>query len=317
MNRRVVPSGAVRERASATPRVGPLPAEKERTERRAVAAVVAPEPWSLRDTQLWFAERVMIGGSEPRVLDDVEAARRLTPGPRLTALERFEIYRGSYHARLVECLADDYPVLQHALGEGAFDALCRCYITRHPSRGPNLNAFGGILPSFCRFEAAEPFPGRTFVADLAALEWAIVEVIHAPCGEPLTLEGLGHIPASAWADAYLEAHAAVRLMRFDHPVNAYFQAVRDGADAAWPSPCASAIAIYRSGATVWRMDLTEPMFDVLSALLAREPLGASLERAQRAFASVDPEEVGLRVTGWFREWIAGGLFRRVVANRGG
>ena len=78
-----------------------------------------------------------------RTTKDVE--RFVTPGPRLTAAERFDIYRSGYHARLVECLLDDYPVLAAMLDrddEGQFGALCRAYVDRHPSASPNLNGFG-------------------------------------------------------------------------------------------------------------------------------------------------------------------------------
>ena len=38
---------------------------------------------------------------------------------------------------------------------------------------------------FCRTEAA-PFDAKDFAADLAALEWALVEVLHAGTAPPLS-----------------------------------------------------------------------------------------------------------------------------------
>jgi hypothetical protein len=311
MNRHVVEVGALHERASATPG---LPARAKVVSAAVPARVErapATEDTSLHGTQLWFARAVMTPESEPPAAGDDDIARRLTAGPGLSAAERLEIYRRGYHARLVECLADDYPVLKHALGDPAFEDLCRAYIARHPSEGPSLNLFGRAMAPFCRFEAPAPFPLRDFAGDLASLEWAIVEVIHAASRDPLTLEGLRDLPPEAWVGARLVPNGALRMLRFAHPVNAYFQAYREGSDPTLPGSEPSATVVYRSGPTVWRMDLTVPMYDILSALVAGEPLAAALGRAESALAGMDPAEASQRVTHWFREWVSGGLFSAV------
>jgi Putative DNA-binding domain len=269
---------------------------------------------TLREKQLWFAGAMTRPASERETVVDNETAELLTAGPRLTALERFEIYRRGYYARLVECLADDYPALQHALGEESFDSICRTYIARFPSHGPSLNAFGRHMPVFCGdpdvLSALSVPPG--FAADLAKLEWAIVEVIHAPSSPPLTLDDLREIQADAWAGARLAPNTALRLLRLQYPVNAYFQAFRDGNDPRIPSTEASATAVYRSGPTVWRWDLSPAMIDVLSALIAGETLGESLARAAPHVVSLSEAEATGQVMGWFREWVASGLFVTVA-----
>jgi hypothetical protein len=239
---------------------------------------------TLRDEQLWFARAVMTGAA----LD--EADRRLTAGPRLGPRERLDVYRRGYESRLVECLADDYPVLEVARGDEAFEALCRAYVARFPSVAPNLNAYGRHMPEMC----------AGFEADLARLEWAIVEVIHEPSRAPMTMESLGAVPEETWPGAHLVASQALRLLTLEYPANDYFQAVRDGHAPAIPGPAASATVVYRSGLTVWRMGLTPPMHRVLAALVAGQPLEASLSLAEG-----EPPE---QVTAWFREWISSGLF---------
>jgi Putative DNA-binding domain len=314
VNRYLVDSTGMHERASASPtRPGP-PARPAAPSK--VGEQVAERPVTLRDLQVWFVRAVTTPESEPAAASDAAAARVLTAGPRSSAIERLEIYRQGYHSRLIECLADDYAVLQHALGTPAFEELCRAYVARHPSSGPSLNFFGRHLAEFCRNSSPRTLaPSRAFAADLAALEWAIVEVIHAPSSDPLTLEGLHDVPLDAWATARLVANPALRLLRFDHPVNAYLQAFRSApaaAPIALPGPSPSATVVYRSGPTVWRMDLTVPMFDVLSALVAGETLGDALARAETSLGDIDEQEAGARVLGWFREWVGSGLFSRVV-----
>jgi hypothetical protein len=318
VNRHSVDIDTVRERASATPgglgsRVQRAPAGLDRTtaEGAPFAGPAGVASGALREEQLWFARAIMTPESAPAAVSDEDARRRLTSGPRLGAQERLEIYRRGYHARLVECLADDYGVLRHALGECAFEDLCRAYIARHPSESPNLNGFGRKMEAFCRREAALPSPTCVVAADLAALEWAIVEVIHAPSSPALTPEDLGEVPVDAWPDARLVPNAALRLLCFETPVNAYFQAVREGNNPPLPSTCPSATVVYRSGPRVWRMDLTVPMFDVLSALVAGQTLGTSLSRAEASLGAIEEEEAAARVLGWFREWVGSGLFVRV------
>ncbi len=142
----------------------------------------------------------------------------------------------------------------------------------------------------------------------------MVEVVHAPGAEPFTLQGMGDVPAERWATARLVTTPALRLLRSHYPVNAFFQAFRDGKTPSLPAPEAEATVVYRSGPTVWRMDLTEPMFELLQALAAGESLSASLERAAGALAGVSEEAAGERVTAWFREWVGSGLFAGIEGS---
>ncbi|HEX7670433.1 MAG TPA: hypothetical protein VF395_12645, partial [Polyangiaceae bacterium] len=153
-------------------------------------------------------------------------------------------------------------------------------------------------------------PARQFLSELAALEWALVEVIHAETPPPLDLGALQALPPEAWATAWFEPSAAVRLHRFSHPVNRYFQKCRVSDEAPpIPEPEAAATVVYRHGLTVWRMDLTSAMARVLEALLGRVPIGDALGRL--GVDESDPAaiaEAERSVMVWFREWVSSGLF---------
>lgn len=286
--------------------------------RRGVVGAIADrersEGAALRAKQVWFAGAIMSPAAEQA---DADVTTILTEGPRLSASERLDVYRRAYVARLVECLADDYPSVKAALGEQCFESLCRAYVARHPSTSPNLNAYGRTMADFCREQSGSAdlwSAGATpaFAADLATLEWAMVEVIHAPSSATLTPSGLAQVPVERWADARLGMVPALRLLRFGHPVNAYLQALRQGEAPAVPGAAPSAVAVYRSGATIWRMDLSEPMFDLLRSLASGETLGTSLERAAARFEDVDEAGAVGRVMDWFREWVSSGLFSRIT-----
>ena len=272
----------------------------------------------LRDVQVWTVGAISGVGADA---DDQAVTRYVTAGPRLSAAERFDIYRSGYHARLLECLLDDYPVLAAMLdrdGDGQFAALCRAYVDRHPSASPNLNGFGRHMASFCREVALEAFPGFAavgpFASDLAALEWALVEVLHAETAPPLDIAALQALPPESWASARFIASDALRLLRFAYPVNAVFIANRiDEIVPEVPAPSPNAVAVYRKDMQLWRMDLTPAMLGVLEPLVAGKSLGEALETVEAE--CTDPDvlaQTGANLMVWFREWVDAGFFTRVV-----
>jgi hypothetical protein len=272
---------------------------------------------SLRDVQVWMVGAIT-GADADASAHDVE--KYVTAGPRLSAAGRFDIYRSGYHARLVECLLDDYPVLAAVLDDVAddqFAALCRAYVDRHPSASPNLNGFGRHMASFCREVQLEGFPGfdalRVFASELAALEWALVEVLHAETAAPLEISALQALPPEAWAGARFIKNEAIRVFRFEYPVNAVFIANRiDELVPEIPAPSPNAIAVYRKDMSLWRMELTPAMLGVLEPLLAGKSLGEALATIEAEVT--DPEvlaQTGANLMVWFREWVDAGFFTRI------
>ena len=238
-----------------------------------------PPVKTLRETQVWMVGAIT-GADADAPGTDLE--RFITPGPRMTATDRFEIYRSGYRARLVECLIDDYPVLAVMLGEEPFEALCHAYIERHPSASPNLNGFGRHMASFClevRLDGDRGLPEtfaalRLFASELATLEWALVEVLHAECAPPLQVAALQALPPDAWARARFIRSEALRLFRFEYPVNAVFIANRiEEIVPEVPARAPNALAVYRRDMQLWRMDLTPAMMGVLEPLIDGKTLG--------------------------------------------
>ena len=314
----------VRERASATPTrhgANATPpaqiAHAPRSSDPARAVHAPPIDVALRPLQHWFAAAVMhpdgvAAGVEQNSAGSVlavsvrEVERVLLPSSRLAGIDRLAIYGDAYRARLVECLADDYPALKYAMGDDAFEAMCLRYIARHPSQSPNLNSFGRHMAVFCRTEER---PLLRFEGDLAALEWAMVEVLHAPSAEKLDLATLATVPAERWAGARFLPSKAVRVLEFTYPVNAYFQAFRVDQAPSVPAAAWSATAVFRDGATIWRMDLGRAMHVLLMTLFGGTPLGPALEAL--AAAGQLTEEEGTEVMVWFRDWVGHGFFARI------
>lgn len=305
---------------------------------RASASVVAPSTSTptgpQRDVQPvegpfgelldWFSTVVTNPKSAADgIADAADVAERLgaehveaivKPTDRMSAVERMGIYQYAYHARLIGCLEDDYPVVADTLGPARFEVLARKYIEAHPSDRPNLNFFGRHFPAFVATQKAW-LDDAAFLADLARLEWALVEVLHAPPYDTVEMKALEALPSEAWADVRLPPSETLRLLELDHPANAFFTAHRQDAPIPIPDAEPSATAVYRKAYRLWRMDLTPAMAAVLRALVDGQTLGEALSvLEEERFA----DEVGeTQVMVWFKEWVVGGFFARVVTSAPG
>ena len=272
-----------------------------------------PAAPSLRQLQEWFVHAMTRGdtpadgAAEASALHAAPALDQLlTSSAERAALDRFSAYHHAYRARLVECLADDYPVLAHTLGP-RFEALCLRYVAAHPSRSFSLNGYGRNLAAHLR---EDPTEDATFEAELAELEWALVEAVHAAGAPVLGLDAVQKVPPAAWEHAVLEPSPSLALLAFHYPVNAFYKQAREtGPGAApphHPAPAPTAVAVCRRDAQVWRVDLSPSGHSALRALAS----GTALLPALTA-ADARPDDV----TTWFRTWMECGFFSAVRYSR--
>ena len=310
------------ERASASPRLTPATSTVRRP--RAAKGGPAPVAGPLRALQRWFAGVIMhphsvaagVRASAPIVAGDGAGGleRVVVSSGDLSALARMGIYHYAYHARLIDCLADDFPTVVHALGQQAFTRLAREIITRYPSDHPNLNVYGQRLVRHCQ-DPRTRIPHRRFIAELADIEWAMCEVLHAQAAPTLSQAALRAIPLPQWGRVRFRPSQTLRVLRTAYPVNRFLQAYRDERQPGIPAPQPSATAIYRQGFTVWRMDLTMPMCDILDALCTGRSLATALSTLEEHLPTLDQSRLIAQVMAWFREWVEGGFFAAFTPGR--
>jgi len=237
----------------------------------------------------------------------------------LTAAERLSIYANAYYARLLECLASYYPVLQRAVGEEVFASFAFEYLQHYPSRSYTLDRLG---ESFARF-LAETRPEEPaelgwpdFLVDLAVLEWNVTRVFDGPGVEHqplLTPEALQAVPPERFGEARLAPVPCLRLLEFRHPVNAYFTAVRqapEGEEVPIPEPALERVALSRRDFVVRRFALTAPQHALLAKVLAGGTVGEALVTAAAA-SDLDDDALAAELRSWFRTWAAEGFFLSV------
>jgi hypothetical protein len=260
--------------------------------------------------QRWLFERVIRADAEPATASIalVDDARWVREG-RLPAARRIDVYRHGYVARLVECLADDYPAVSHALGPSEFRALCAGFIAAHPPTHPSLNFYGAPLAAFC---ATWPTPSAACVSDLARLEWAIVEAIHADAELVLDAAALGAVSEADWARARLVPSPALRVLDTAYPVHRHYRAFLAGETRCLPELEPASVAVCRRGDDVWRIPLAAPFAALLRHLVNGVPLTSALDAfglddlaAGATFGAADVQRV-------FSEWVACGFFAGIA-----
>lgn len=301
------------ERASATPLWrGEAP---PRDHAEAFEPVQGGVPGPLADLQSWFSQVMThpdnatagVLAAEPtqRSLGAARPEHIVQANRHLSATQRMQIYNYAYHSRLVGCVKDDFEAVGHALGAEVFEQVCLQYVKEHPSKSPNLNIYAQHFPEFVAGLEGLAVPAG-FLADLARLEWRMIEVVHAPPSPPMDLEALQTTPPERWAELRLFASPTLRFEHFDYPVNAYFQGVMNKEAPVVPAAQASDTAIYRQDWRVWRMGFTPTTAGVLRALLAGQTLGQALATLQNPETTPD----GADVMKWFQEWMSSGFFCR-------
>lgn len=238
------------------------------------------------------------------------AARELEsvvlPSKKLSSAERLGIYAHMYYARLVEVMEAEYPTLPQVLGAEAFDAACRRYIAKHPSRARTLGSFSARFPEF--LAKTLPRDSRSALAvDVARIERAMEDVFDAPRAEPMAAEQFAAIGAADWDRTRLPVTPAIRMLELRYPANEFMNAVRRGERPRIPRARATHVIVFRRGLQVMRRDQEREQFKLLAALVAGKPLGAAVRAAIRG-RGANAERVAKRLGRWFEEWAGAQLF---------
>lgn len=184
------------------------------------------------------------------------------------------VYRELYRVRLAEALRLDYPSVLQIVGDERFAELAEQYRRAYPSKHPSLRHYPRHFAAL--LERCEP--ARPELAELAALEWARVDVFDDPDETPLSLRELARVPPEELVAVPLQRIRALRVVPARFCVETQW---RDPAAAAQRSSGAtSALLVWRvlpnqvfhrratAGELDWLHQLRAPT--TLAALCARE-----------------------------------------------
>ena len=247
---------------------------------------------ALNTVQAGFEDYVLgKAGTVPAIAASIADQYGLDAGARLA------IYYNAYRIRMREALAEAYDKTWTCVGDALFEQLAHSYLVAHPSTFRNLRWFGDRFAA----HAAQELEDYPWIAELAALEWALGLAFDAPDADTASVAALRDVEPDDWAGLTFGLHPSVRLLPMRWNTAAIWQALHDGAEP--PEAEASAQAVTW---LVWRADL-KPHFRSLDTLeaeaLRRIGEGAAFGDVCEAAAD-GGADLTLRVAGCLRNWLA-------------
>jgi len=183
---------------------------------------------------------------------------------RASAVERLDVYANMYFFRIRDVLAEYFPTLAAALGPAGFHDLVTDYLLAHPPDHPSLRYVGRALPAFVAGHGrAVALP---WLPELAALEWARLDVFDRTDVRPLAREALIGLPASAFGELGLRLVPAHEIVVARHAVEEMWRAVEAGGAAVEPplAGAGHALLVWRRGVTVYHRPLDRTEVDALA-----------------------------------------------------
>jgi hypothetical protein len=201
----------------------------------------------------------------------------------LSAAARLRVYRNNAQAVFDRALESTFPVVRERVGPDYFRQLAHFYRQAHPSTVGDLHEVGRQFADFLRMHLVDsPY---TWLAELAALEWAIAEsgvAAESAVAEAADLVGLS---AESVAGVRLRLVPSLQCISARAPVLSVWRANQPGAVPATVDLGAGPefILVHRTGHGVQLRGLQAVTFAFVAAIVA----GATLE------AAVDESELPL------------------------
>lgn len=226
---------------------------------------------------------------------------RIVPKPDFAPDAQIQTYIDGYRYRLFDIIYDDVPALLAMIGQDAMDDLISAYIDGAPSTHFNVARYIDGFPAFAQDHLSP------CAYELCVLETALSRLFDGDESAALIPDDLAGLTPESFMEMVLHPRAALKLFAFSHPVNALYQAHLDGADVVASENAPSFLCVYRHNDTIWRLDLEEREYMVLSSLFAGLPVGEALNAA----ISGGDEAAMASIGEWFSKWMGNGLLARV------
>lgn len=233
------------------------------------------------------------------IVDDTAPKKphRVLGGAAVPAELGLAVYRHAYRARLRDCVADDFAAVAQDLGGEAFTRVADAFIAAHPPVDSTLNAYGRF---FAPWLATTRVTGHARLAELARLEWALVEALHASLANGVSGSDLASIAPDAWSTITLRVAPSLRLLPLRYNTNARYEAFRTRRQVPPVRRISGGVVVIRGRDGLQRFDLDAIETRVLSQLVAGAPLGDAL-------AGLSTKHT-LTIQHAFTRWVAHGFF---------
>jgi hypothetical protein len=224
---------------------------------------------------------------------------------RLSAEARLDIYANMYFYRIRDALKEDFPATLAVLGDDNFHNLVTGYMLEYPPTEPSISYCGQHLADYLRDHP--PHENAPFVADLAKLERAVVEVFSGPDDAALDPDALRATPAEDWPAMKLRIHPAAQILALEWRVSELLRAVEEGHPWKPAERFAVKVLVWRHNARVFYRDLERAEADALEAA----PRGATFaEICDIVAANTDDQDPVATMNRMLARWLSEGILAR-------
>ncbi|MBV8054445.1 MAG: putative DNA-binding domain-containing protein [Deltaproteobacteria bacterium] len=166
----------------------------------------------------------------------------------LSADDRLGIYANAYFYRLLDVFKEDFPCTYTVLGDVNFHNLITGYLIEYPPSEPSLLYAGRCLPHYLKTISG---PARAaaahvpFLADLARLERACIEVFHGADAEALEHMSLRSLAPESWPMLRLRLHPAAQIFDIEWRIDVLMDAIKEGRQWEPPKRASATILVWR------------------------------------------------------------------------
>ena len=221
---------------------------------------------------------------------------------RLSAEARVDIYANMYFYRLLDALKEDFPATLAVLGDDNFHNLVTGYLLEYPPTEPSLYYCGRHLAEYLRDHPMRE--SAPFVADLAAVERAIVEVFHGPDAPVLEPDSLRAIAPADWPAMKLGIQPSAQILVLDWKVSELLRAVEERREWSPADRCSHKMLVWGRHARVLYRDLDQAEAGALEAVSRGDTFAEICEVVAAGGGEQDPVAAMNRM---LARWLSDGL----------
>jgi hypothetical protein len=223
----------------------------------------------LRDVQDGV-RRAVLGSSRPDIIAAIL-------GEETEAEARLNIHRHHVIYTLTEALRANFPVVCRVVDPRFFAYAADAFIRSNPPTAPCLAEYGEAFPDF--LASFEPARGLPYLADLAKLEWAVVEAKYAADALPISAETLRHVPVEDYPNLAFNLDPSLRLLHARSAVQRIWAAFQEpnepesielGSEQAW-------LVVRRRNEAVEVANVEPATFAFIAVLRSGRPLAEAGE----------------------------------------
>jgi hypothetical protein len=219
--------------------------------------------------------------------------------------KRLNIYADAYRLRIIEALANAYPILKALLGDDLFEKSARSYIEKYPSTYRNMRWVGDKMSEHLQAN----FSQYAIAAEMATFEWVLGLAFDAEDAPILSLQDLAAIPPENWGDLRFKFHPAVQLVQAKYNVLLLWQALNG--EKAPPK-----VTLINEPYVVWRKDLSSHYrsLDIAEyAAIEQMMAGASFaDLCEKLQDNASEEEATMKAAQYLAGWLNEGLLTAIV-----